>query len=344
MPTFTEAQIMAVVSPVFWPFLRILAVFSSAPVFSSRSVPVRTRVALAMLLALCAQAGLPQQPVIGLTDPGAFGAVVQQVVVGLAIGLAVRIVFASVELAGELIGLQMGLNFAGFFDPSTNSQSSTVGRFFGNTTMLLFVVMGGHLMLLQAVVSSFATFPVGGGAMDAVQRMELQSDEIRVNSLHGQGLKTLGEGLEPLARAEDGLVEAIHAPSLSPFLFAVQWHPEWQAAKNPDSVKMFQAFGEAAEVLGLITAEVAAATGLPASTPVAVGIHDSNASLLPHLMAREGAFSVVSTGTWVVVMTVGGDPVTLDPARDTLVNVNAFGQPVPSARSCAWRTPKVWAS
>jgi putative glutamine amidotransferase len=40
-------------------------------------------------------------------------------------------------------------------------------------------------------------------------------------------------------------VEAIHAPSLSPFLFAVQWHPEWQAAQNPDSVKIFQAFGEA---------------------------------------------------------------------------------------------------
>ncbi|MNH26031.1 Gamma-glutamyl-gamma-aminobutyrate hydrolase PuuD [compost metagenome] len=73
----------------------------------------------------------------------------------------------------------------------------------------------------------------------------LQSDEIRVNSLHGQGLKNLGKGIEPLARAEDGLVEAIHAPSLSPFLFAVQWHPEWQAAQNPDSVKMFQAFGEA---------------------------------------------------------------------------------------------------
>jgi sugar (pentulose or hexulose) kinase len=87
-----------------------------------------------------------------------------------------------------------------------------------------------------------------------------------------------------------------------------------------------------ADLLGQITAEVAAATGLPADTPVAVGIHDSNASLLPHLVARRGAFSVVSTGTWVVVMTMGGDPVTLDPARDTLVNVNAFGQPVPSAR------------
>ncbi|MFK0088018.1 gamma-glutamyl-gamma-aminobutyrate hydrolase family protein [Pseudomonas sp. NPDC090755] len=73
----------------------------------------------------------------------------------------------------------------------------------------------------------------------------LKSDEIRVNSLHGQGLNKLGKGIEPLAWAEDGLVEAIHAPSLSPFLFAVQWHPEWQAAKNPDSVKMFEAFGEA---------------------------------------------------------------------------------------------------
>ncbi|MCO6058094.1 gamma-glutamyl-gamma-aminobutyrate hydrolase family protein [Pseudomonas sp. MOB-449] len=73
----------------------------------------------------------------------------------------------------------------------------------------------------------------------------LGTDEIRVNSLHGQGLKTLGKGIEAIARAEDGLVEAIHAPSLSPFLFAVQWHPEWQAAKNPDSVKIFEAFGEA---------------------------------------------------------------------------------------------------
>ncbi|TGS35769.1 carbohydrate kinase, partial [Mesorhizobium sp. M8A.F.Ca.ET.182.01.1.1] len=43
-------------------------------------------------------------------------------------------------------------------------------------------------------------------------------------------------------------------------------------------------------------------------------------------------FSVVSTGTWVVSMAVGGRKVELDPARDTLVNVNALGDPVPSAR------------
>lgn len=173
MITFSEAQLMAWVSPVFWPFLRVLAVFSSAPIFSARSVPMRTRVALAFLIAVCAQAGLPPQDVMALTDSRAFGVAAQQVVVGVAIGLAVRIVFAAVELAGELIGLQMGLNFAGFFDPTTNQQTSAVGRFFGNTTMLLFVVINGHLMVLQAVIASFNTFPVGPEPFAAIAPMRL---------------------------------------------------------------------------------------------------------------------------------------------------------------------------
>ena len=73
----------------------------------------------------------------------------------------------------------------------------------------------------------------------------LGKDEISINSLHGQGIATLGEGLEALAYAEDGLIEAIHAPGLAQFTLAVQWHPEWQASANPDSVKIFQAFGSA---------------------------------------------------------------------------------------------------
>lgn len=86
------------------------------------------------------------------------------------------------------------------------------------------------------------------------------------------------------------------------------------------------------EVLGGLGPEVAATTGLPPGIPVSVGIHDSNASLYPYLKARSGAFSVVSTGTWVVAMAMGGDTPNLDPARDVLVNVNALGQAVPSAR------------
>ncbi|WP_349294705.1 FGGY-family carbohydrate kinase (plasmid) [Thioclava sp. 'Guangxiensis'] len=87
-----------------------------------------------------------------------------------------------------------------------------------------------------------------------------------------------------------------------------------------------------AEVLGPITPKIAALTGMAADTPVHCGIHDSNASLYPHLLANEAPFSVVSTGTWVVAMAVGSQAGDLDPDRDLLVNVDALGRPVPSGR------------
>lgn len=86
------------------------------------------------------------------------------------------------------------------------------------------------------------------------------------------------------------------------------------------------------DVLGTLLPDIAARTGLSPQTPVACGIHDSNASLYPYVVGRTSPFAVVSTGTWVVCMAVGGETVRLDPARDVLVNVNAIGQPVPSAR------------
>ncbi|MCR6501013.1 FGGY-family carbohydrate kinase [Shinella sp. CPCC 101442] len=89
---------------------------------------------------------------------------------------------------------------------------------------------------------------------------------------------------------------------------------------------------KAGDVLGTIRPEVAAATGLGPAVRVHCGIHDSNASLLPYVLTREAPYAVVSTGTWVVVMAIGARPVELDEARDTLINVNALGDPVPSSR------------
>ncbi|MEQ1951255.1 FGGY-family carbohydrate kinase [Mesorhizobium sp. CN2-181] len=89
---------------------------------------------------------------------------------------------------------------------------------------------------------------------------------------------------------------------------------------------------KASDRLGRLLPEIAEKTGLAADTPVYCGIHDSNASLYPHLLARKAPFTVVSTGTWVIVMSVGGERQVLDPKRDTLINVNAFCDPVPSSR------------
>lgn len=95
---------------------------------------------------------------------------------------------------------------------------------------------------------------------------------------------------------------------------------------------------KASDILGPVKADVAAFTGIAPGVPVHCGIHDSNASLLPHVLSVDPPFSVVSTGTWVILMSVGGRDVPLDEKRDTLINVNALGQPVRSARFMGGRT------
>ena len=85
------------------------------------------------------------------------------------------------------------------------------------------------------------------------------------------------------------------------------------------------------EIMGNVTKKVSQRIGL-SRLPVSVGIHDSNASLVPHLFSQESSFSVISTGTWVIVLSIGGNKIELDQTRDTLLNVNLLGQVTPSAR------------
>ncbi len=94
MLTFTDTQVLAWITPILWPFLRVLALFGTLPIFAQRGVPARVRVALAFLIAFCAQASLPAMPVIALDSGAAVLAIVQQILIGASLGFAVRIVFA----------------------------------------------------------------------------------------------------------------------------------------------------------------------------------------------------------------------------------------------------------
>lgn len=161
MVSFTEAQVLGWLTPFFWPFLRVLALFTAMPVLGTRTVPTRVRIGLAALVAFAAQPSLPPMPVVPLDSPLAFALVVQQLLIGVALGFAVRVVFAAIEFAGELVGLQMGLNFAGFFDPVSAATATATSRFFGTTIAWLFVVINGHLLVIAALVQSFTAFPVG---------------------------------------------------------------------------------------------------------------------------------------------------------------------------------------
>jgi len=183
MLTFTEAELLGWITPLLWPFLRALALFTSLPVLGQRIVPVRVRIGLAFFITVAAQATLPTMPVVALDSMAALLTAAQQVLIGVALGFAVRIVFAAVEMAGEVIGLQMGLNFAGFFDPATASQTTGAARLFGAMVALLFVVVDGHLAVIAALVQSFNAFPVSTDVLGWLRTLQPQTWGAEVFSL-----------------------------------------------------------------------------------------------------------------------------------------------------------------
>lgn len=69
--------------------------------------------------------------------------------------------------------------------------------------------------------------------------------EIRVNSVHAQGIDRLAPGLAVEAVAPDGVIEAVRVEGAPAFALAVQWHPEWRFRDDPASTALFAAFGEA---------------------------------------------------------------------------------------------------
>jgi sugar (pentulose or hexulose) kinase len=95
--------------------------------------------------------------------------------------------------------------------------------------------------------------------------------------------------------------------------------------------RLFPPMRKAWDTLGALRPEVATATGLQPNVRIICGAHDSNASLVPHLLSRREPFTVISTGTWVIIMAVGGTA-RLDPKADMLANVDVRGEPVPTGR------------
>ncbi len=146
------------IASFLWPFIRILAMLATAPVFDNRTVQRRTRVGLAALIAILIMPLLPPPPV--LSSAQAIPVLIQQILIGVAMGFSMRLVFAAFEMAGDLLGLQMGLAFAQFIDPARGTQTPLIGSFLGVLAMLTFLVIDGHLLVIAAVVQSFELIPI----------------------------------------------------------------------------------------------------------------------------------------------------------------------------------------
>lgn len=161
MISFTAEQLQGWLSLFLWPFIRMLALIGTAPLFSESTVPSRVQIGLAAILTIIVAPSITHP--LPTVSPGSFAGlwiVAQQVLIGIALGLTMRIAFAAVQTAGEFIGLQMGLSFASFFDPGTGANTAVLSRILNIIAILTFIALDGHLLMLAALVHTFETLPI----------------------------------------------------------------------------------------------------------------------------------------------------------------------------------------
>lgn len=168
MISITSAQLSAWLAAFIWPFFRILALVSSAPILGNPSIPARVKIGLSFGITVVLAPVLGPVPAVEPGSPIGLLILAQQIVIGVAMGFAMRIVFSAVEMAGQVAGMQMGLGFATFFDPQNAAQTPVVGQFLGLIATLVFLALNGHLLLIEVLAQSFQALPVAAPPYSAV--------------------------------------------------------------------------------------------------------------------------------------------------------------------------------
>jgi len=163
---FTEEQILGQAALFIWPLMRISAMFVSVPLFSVRAVPARVRLILSVAITLVIMPLLPPLPAVEMFSYTGFMMAIAQVVIGLTSGFILQLVFSSVVFAGQGVALSMGLGFSTMVDPQNGQQVPVIAQFYTVTTTLIFISLDGHLLLIQMLLDSFKTLPIGIDGID----------------------------------------------------------------------------------------------------------------------------------------------------------------------------------
>ena len=159
---FTEDQLLGQAALFIWPLMRISAMFVSVPLFSIRAVPARVRLVLSVAITLVVMPLLPPlPPAVEMFSYTGFMMAIAQVLIGLTSGFILQLVFSAVVFAGQSVALSMGLGFSTMVDPQSGQQVPVMAQFYTVITTLIFVSLDGHLLLIQMLVDSFKTLPIG---------------------------------------------------------------------------------------------------------------------------------------------------------------------------------------
>lgn len=144
-----------------WPLFRIAGFFMSVPIIGANVVPMRIRLMLTIMVTMVVFPNLPDLPVFSGLSPTAFLIIAQQILIGVLLGFLFHILFQVFILSGQITAMQMGLGFASMVDPTNGVSVAVVSQLYLIMVTLFFVLTDGHLVMIEVMIESFRTIPIG---------------------------------------------------------------------------------------------------------------------------------------------------------------------------------------
>lgn len=138
---------------------RTSGIMISAPMFSSSQIPTQIKVMLPIALALLAYPVVMVTVPAGLTLPQAAVGCIGELMIGEIIGLGVGVVFFGASMAGSMISHQAGLTFGEVVNPVFDSETTVLDQLWFFAALMVFLAVGGHLVLMRVVLDSFHQVP-----------------------------------------------------------------------------------------------------------------------------------------------------------------------------------------
>lgn len=161
-------QLMSTLLAIF----RIGAFFAAGPILGATFITGPVRAGLALIMALIIQPLIPAVPAIDPLSIQMLVVIGQEIMMGVAMAFVVQLLFQMFVLAGQAIAMQAGLGFANMVDPSNGVSVPVVSQFYLMMVTLLWLTLGGHLVMIQVLVDSFTVHPIGN-IQNLVQGMAL---------------------------------------------------------------------------------------------------------------------------------------------------------------------------
>lgn len=161
----SNGQIGTWVASFMLPMFRIVALLMTMPIIGTSLVPRRVRLYLALAITVVVAPVLPPMPEVNALDLTALLLIAEQIIIGAGLGLFLQLFFHSFVIAGQIISTQMGMGFASMVDPTNGVSSAVIGQFFTMLVTLVFLGMNGHLVVIETLIESFTTMPVGSGLL-----------------------------------------------------------------------------------------------------------------------------------------------------------------------------------